>query len=244
MEHIGAGLAALGVIGPGIGIGILAGLAAAAIGRNPDAAGQIRGLAIILARSPKASASSRSSSACSRSSSSSRPVEPIVDLLAVATASGHRRRPARRRGGERAVPDQPVLGDRQRAQLRPVLRRSSGRSRSSRVSRMLAERQERIEQGLNDAEQARRDRENAEAERAGRARPRRAARRTRSWSAPRRSPRRRATRTSPRPAPSSSGCACARPPRSRPRRRGRSPTSAARSPTWPSWPPAGSSARP
>ena len=49
MEHIGAGLAAIGVIGPGIGIGILAGMAAAAIGRNPDAAGQIRGLAIILA---------------------------------------------------------------------------------------------------------------------------------------------------------------------------------------------------
>jgi len=49
MEHIGAGLAAMGVIGPGIGIGILAGMAAGAIGRNPDAAGQIRGLAIILA---------------------------------------------------------------------------------------------------------------------------------------------------------------------------------------------------
>src|SRR2546423_14408866 len=49
MEHIGAGLAALGVIGPGIGIGILAGLSSSAIGRNPDAAGQIRGLAIILA---------------------------------------------------------------------------------------------------------------------------------------------------------------------------------------------------
>ena len=49
MEHIGAGLAALGVIGPGIGIGILAGMSASAIGRNPDAAGQIRGLAIILA---------------------------------------------------------------------------------------------------------------------------------------------------------------------------------------------------
>ncbi|HSS36653.1 MAG TPA: hypothetical protein VLR93_10280 [Patescibacteria group bacterium] len=49
MENIGAGLAAMGVIGPGIGIGILAGLAATAIGRNPDAAGQIRGLSIILA---------------------------------------------------------------------------------------------------------------------------------------------------------------------------------------------------
>ena len=49
MEYIGAGLAALGVFGPGIGIGILGGMAAAAIGRNPDAAGQIRGIAIILA---------------------------------------------------------------------------------------------------------------------------------------------------------------------------------------------------
>ena len=49
MDTLGAGIAALGVIGPGIGIGILGGLAASAIGRNPDAGGQIRGLAIILA---------------------------------------------------------------------------------------------------------------------------------------------------------------------------------------------------
>ena len=42
MEYIGAGLAALGVIGPGIGIGILTGMAATAIGRNPDAAPTIR----------------------------------------------------------------------------------------------------------------------------------------------------------------------------------------------------------
>lgn len=49
VEHIGAGLAALAVIGPGIGIGILAGMSSNAIGRNPDAAGHIRGLAIILA---------------------------------------------------------------------------------------------------------------------------------------------------------------------------------------------------
>ena len=42
MDLIGAGLAALGVIGPGIGIGILTGLAATAIGRNPDATPQIR----------------------------------------------------------------------------------------------------------------------------------------------------------------------------------------------------------
>ncbi|CAN5660549.1 hypothetical protein BH23CHL8_BH23CHL8_05610 [soil metagenome] len=46
---IGAGIAVLGIIGPGLGIGILAGMSANAIGRNPDAAEQIRGLAIILA---------------------------------------------------------------------------------------------------------------------------------------------------------------------------------------------------
>ena len=49
MEHLGAGLAALGVVGPGIGIGILAGMSASAIGRNPDASEQIRGLAVLLA---------------------------------------------------------------------------------------------------------------------------------------------------------------------------------------------------
>ena len=42
MDLIGAGLAALGVIGPGIGIGILTGMTNAAIGRNPDAAAQMR----------------------------------------------------------------------------------------------------------------------------------------------------------------------------------------------------------
>ncbi len=46
---LGAGLAALGVIGPGIGVGIIGGLSASAMGRNPDAAEQIRGIAIILA---------------------------------------------------------------------------------------------------------------------------------------------------------------------------------------------------
>jgi F-type H+-transporting ATPase subunit c len=49
MTPIGAAIAAFGVIGPGLGIGILAGMSASAIGRNPEAAGQIRGLSIILA---------------------------------------------------------------------------------------------------------------------------------------------------------------------------------------------------
>jgi F-type H+-transporting ATPase subunit c len=51
MENIalGGALAALAIIGPAIGIGILGGMSSSAIGRNPDAAGSIRGLAIILA---------------------------------------------------------------------------------------------------------------------------------------------------------------------------------------------------
>lgn len=49
MELIGAGLAALAITAPALAIGILGGMSSSAIGRNPDAAGQIRGLAIILA---------------------------------------------------------------------------------------------------------------------------------------------------------------------------------------------------
>jgi F-type H+-transporting ATPase subunit c len=41
-KAIGAGLAMLAAIGPGIGIGLLAQGAMQAIGRNPDAAGQIQ----------------------------------------------------------------------------------------------------------------------------------------------------------------------------------------------------------
>ncbi len=41
-QYIGAGLAiGFGVVGPGIGIGILGSGAMSAIGRNPEAAGQI-----------------------------------------------------------------------------------------------------------------------------------------------------------------------------------------------------------
>jgi F-type H+-transporting ATPase subunit c len=47
MAALGAGLAALGVIGPGLGIGILTGMATSAMGRNPDAASTIRATFII-----------------------------------------------------------------------------------------------------------------------------------------------------------------------------------------------------
>ena len=43
IANIGAGLAiGLGALGPGIGIGILAGKAMESLGRNPDAAGAIQ----------------------------------------------------------------------------------------------------------------------------------------------------------------------------------------------------------
>ena len=48
MEQLQAGIAALGVIGPALGVGIAtAAAAASAIGRNPEAAGAIRGVFII-----------------------------------------------------------------------------------------------------------------------------------------------------------------------------------------------------
>ena len=98
MEYIGAGLAALGVIGPGIGIGILGGLAATAIGRNPDAAGQIRGIAIILAAF--AEGLGVLAIVVGLLAIFIQPaVGRTVDILAVAADGGPPRRPARRRGG-------------------------------------------------------------------------------------------------------------------------------------------------
>ena len=52
MEYFGAGLAALGVIGPGIGVGIIGGLSAQAIGRieaDPDFGRRARELAARMA---------------------------------------------------------------------------------------------------------------------------------------------------------------------------------------------------
>jgi F-type H+-transporting ATPase subunit c len=42
LKAIGAGLAMVGALGPGVGIGILVNGALQAIGRNPDAAGQVQ----------------------------------------------------------------------------------------------------------------------------------------------------------------------------------------------------------
>ena len=49
LAPLGAGIAILSIIGPALGIGILAGMSSSAIGRNPDAAEQIRGLAVLMA---------------------------------------------------------------------------------------------------------------------------------------------------------------------------------------------------
>lgn len=42
LQAVGAGLAMIGALGPGIGIGLLVQGALQAIGRNPDASGQIQ----------------------------------------------------------------------------------------------------------------------------------------------------------------------------------------------------------
>jgi F-type H+-transporting ATPase subunit c len=42
LKAVGAGLAMIGALGPGVGIGLLVQGALQAIGRNPDAAGQIQ----------------------------------------------------------------------------------------------------------------------------------------------------------------------------------------------------------
>jgi F-type H+-transporting ATPase subunit c len=49
LAPLGAGIAILSIIGPALGIGILAGMSSSAIGRNPDAGEQIRSLAVLMA---------------------------------------------------------------------------------------------------------------------------------------------------------------------------------------------------
>ena len=163
MEHIGAGLAALGVIGPGIGIGILAAWPPQAIGRNPDAAGQIRGIAIILAAFAEGLGV----------------LAIVVGLLAIFI------KPAVGRSWKSwpSPPGRATTSHSSPPRATPLFQinlfwvivsalnfilffvldldvRVQARRR-----RCSAERKARIEQGLKDAEQARRDRENAEQER-------------------------------------------------------------------------------
>ena len=124
MENLGAGLAALGVIGPGIGIGILAGMSASAIGRNPDAAGQIRGLAIILAAFAEGLgvlAVVVGLLAIFIKLRRSRHETTPVDILALVGEATRQVACQRRRKAAAGVPDQPVLGDRQRRQLHRLL---------------------------------------------------------------------------------------------------------------------------
>ena len=210
MEHIGAGLAAIGVIGPGIGIGILAGLAAAAIGRNPDAAGQIRGLAIILAgvrRRPRRAGHRR------------RPADDLHQVAGGASAAVNLcHRPARIRRTRAGLAAEATENTGLPINMFWILvcgRRHVRRVPGHRLAGLAfkpvaassATRRARIEQGLEDADQARVTASRPRTERQRRPRPRLAARRTRSWRVPRRSPRRPASATSPRPGPSSSGCA-------------------------------------
>ena len=72
--------------------------------------------------------------------------------------------PAAEEGGT-GVPDQPVLGDRQRRQLHRLLPDRQVARVQGPDGQTLDDRRARIEQGLQDAEQARRDRESAEQER-------------------------------------------------------------------------------
>ena len=219
MEHIGAGLAALGVFGPGIGIGILAGLSATGDraqprrGRpDPRHRDHPRGVR----RRPRRPGDRR---------------RPARDLHQVAEPATEKPSwicwPSRPASGREVVRWPPRTRPRcsrstcsgsivSAAQLRAVLRAhldvrvqarlrrcwTTARRGSSRASRTPSRR----------GATARAPRPSGSPPW-----PRRAARRTTSWPAPRRSPRRPATRTSPRPRRSSSGCASAPPPRSRPR---------------------------
>ena len=190
MDHIGAGLAALGVFGPGIGIGILGGLASTAIGRNPEAAGQIRGLAIILAAFAEGLGV----------------LAIVVGILAIVHLAVRRRSnrgPAFRRrcscpGGVRLAADEPATGGLTINLFWIIVSALNfivffvlfKTFALAPLTKMLNDRRERIAQGLADAEQARTDREASVAERQadpGRGSPRGQAR---SSTAPRRSPRR------------------------------------------------------
>jgi len=166
MGPLGAGLAALGVIGPGIGIGILTGMAAAPsaeIRTPPPTSGRRSSWA---RRSRKGSASSRSSSASCRSSwpSSQRHRERIVNLLALIGVphAGSAVQAAAEAGAGLQINFFWVIVSSLNFVLFLFL---ANKLFGKTLSTMLASRRARIEQGLRDAEQARTDRANAEAER-------------------------------------------------------------------------------
>ena len=225
---------------PGIGIGILAGLAAGAIGRNPDAAEpdprprhHPRGVR----RRPWRAGDRRRPA---RRSSSSRPGAPWSSWPSPAIA-GHRRELAARRRRRLTINFFWVLVAASTFIVFAVLAWSSG---SRPWPATLEARRARIEQGLKDADAARRDRE-AAADRApgrpGRGAPRGARDPGARPEARGREPR---ARTSRRRGRDSSDCASRPSRRSTPSGSGPSTRSARRSPTWRCWPPARSSARP
>ena len=238
-EHIGAGLAALGVIGPGIGIGILAGMSSNAIGRNPDAAGQIRGLAIILAGFAEGLgvlAIVVGLLALFLKVGRTRRSDAVNPLAAVAAAAA----PASEASGLSINFFWVIVA----ALNFIVFLALIWRFGFDPIANILAERKARIEQGLADAEQARQDRDGGGGgARAGRSREarREAERADRRGPEGRRGPARR--RTSPPPARSWTGCASRPRPTSSPNGTAPWPTCGPRSPTWPSRPPGKSSAR-
>ena len=163
---IGAGLAALGVIGPGIGIGILTGLAATAIGRNPDAdAADPRPV------HPRRGVRRRPRRPRDRRRDPRpRPLGPgeerIVDLLAIASGVAQGAFALAQEEGERESGLQinffwVIVSSLNFIVFAVILYWLFGGP----LTRLLAERRARVEQGQRDAEQARRDRESAETER-------------------------------------------------------------------------------
>ena len=168
MEIIGAGLAALGVLGPGIGIGLLGGCPSSAIGRNPDAAGQIRGLAIILAAFAEGLGVLAVVVGLLPSSSPGRGLavaarETTVDILAVAAgAAGAAASLAAEDGGETAGLTINLFWVLVSAINFILLFAIVWTFAFKPLAKTLDDRKAAIEQGLKDAEQARQDRDSAE----------------------------------------------------------------------------------
>ncbi len=235
MELIGAGLAALGVIGPGLGIGILTGMSTSAIGRNPDAAPQIRATFIIGAAFAEGLGVLAVVVGILAIFVGGRAEHATVDILAVArTSLTELARFYTEAGGEGErtgrVPNQPVLGRGSGSDVPALPRhrlshglptyrgswRSGGRA-SSRGS---------VTPTPPAVNASRRQRSGSASS------ARRGGKPTTSWRGRSAWPRNRASGRSPRPAPRSSGYESRRRWRSTPSGSGPWPMCAARSPTW------------